>query len=81
MLGRRVDINVSEVHLSPSGWKSLLEMDLVVNENIFSKTQCFMASIGVKLCFCNVSEVLYCVTIEEWKVLMFIGPCIILIVE
>lgn len=47
--------------------KSLLEMVLVVNENIFRKTQSVVASIGVKLYFCNVPEVLYYVTIEEWK--------------
>jgi len=35
--GGGVDVNVSEVHLSPSsGWKSLSEMVLVVNENLFS---------------------------------------------
>ena len=63
-----MDINVSEVHLSPSSWwKSLLEMVLVVNENIFRKTQSVMASIGVKLYFRSVPEVLYCVTVEEWK--------------
>ena len=48
-VGLRGDINVSEVHLSPSSeWKSLLEGVLAVNENIFRKMQFVMASIGVK---------------------------------
>lgn len=47
-----VDINVSEVHLSPSSeWKSLLEMVLLVNENIFRKTRPVMASIWSEVVF------------------------------
>lgn len=48
--GGGLDINVSEVHLSPSaGWKLLLEMVFLVNEDMFRKTQSAMAFIGVKL--------------------------------
>jgi len=35
-----------------------------------------MASIGVKLYFWNVSEVLYCVTIEEWKGCVCVCVCL-----